>query len=82
MEIILPKTIDARTAITTDKVSYESIIDSQDYKTVVSEITFANDELGNPIKKILVLWEGDQYDAIGQWTDSQAEARIVELLTS
>ena len=33
------------------------------------------EELEQPI----VLWEGDAYDAIGQWTDVQVEARLVEL---
>lgn len=80
MEIILSKTIDARSSILTDKVSYTTITDSQDYKTVVTEVLMAYDELGNPINRILVLWEGEEYDAIGQWTDEQAEARIKELL--
>lgn len=82
MEIILSKTIDARSSILTDKVSYTTITDSQDYKTVVTEVLMAYDELGNPIKRILVLWEGESYDAIGQWTDEQAEQRIKELLES
>lgn len=82
MEIQLSKQIDARSAIKTDVVSYTTITDSQDYKTVVTELSMAIDELGNPIKRILVLWEGEAYDAIGQWTDEQAEQRIKELLES
>ena len=82
MEIQLSKQIDARSAIKTDVVSYTTITDSQDYKTVVTELSMAIDELGNPIKRILVLWEGEAYDAIGQWTDEQAEERIKELLES
>ena len=31
-----------------------------------------------PLK--LVLWEDASYDAIGNWTQAQAEARIIELL--
>ena len=27
------------------------------------------------------LWEGDSYDAIGQWTEDQAKARILELFS-
>ena len=30
--------------------------------------------------KALVLWSGEAYDAIGDWTQAQAEARILELL--
>jgi hypothetical protein len=82
MEIQLSKQIDARSAIKTDVVSYTTITDSQDYKTVVTELSMAIDELGNPIKRILVLWEGEAYDAVGQWTDEQAEQRIKELLES
>jgi hypothetical protein len=82
MEIQLSKQIDARSAIKTDVVSYTTITDSQDYKTVTTELSMAIDELGNPIKRILVLWEGEAYDAIGQWTDEQAEQRIKELLES
>lgn len=80
MEILLSKQIEARTSIVTDKVYYSSIIDSQEYKNVITEITLASDEFGNPITKTLVLWENEGYDAIGQWTDEQAEARIKELL--
>lgn len=82
MEIQLSKQVDARSAIKTNIVSYTTITDSQDYKTVTTELSMAIDELGNPIKRILVLWEGEAYDAIGQWTDEQAEQRIKELLES
>ena len=82
MEVQLSKQVDARSAIKTDIVSYTTITDSQDYKTVTTELSMAIDELGNPIKRILVLWEGEAYDAIGQWTDEQAEQRIKELLES
>ena len=33
------------------------------------------EELDGPI----VLWEGDAYDAMGQWTDANVEARLTEL---
>jgi len=29
----------------------------------------------------LILWSGDDYNNIGQWTDEQADARILELLS-
>lgn len=30
----------------------------------------------------IILWEGAAYDAIGQWTDTDAQARLVELLSN
>jgi hypothetical protein len=33
------------------------------------------EELDEPV----VLWEGDAYDTIGQWTDSDVTARIKEI---
>jgi len=32
------------------------------------------------IPEALVLWEGDAYDTIGQWTDANVKARIKELI--
>ena len=34
----------------------------------------------HPALAPVVLWRGPAYDAIGDWTESQAEARINELL--
>jgi hypothetical protein len=30
----------------------------------------------------IVLWEGAAYDAAGQWTDADVEARLIELYNS
>jgi hypothetical protein len=30
----------------------------------------------------IVLWEGAAYDAVGQWTDANVEARLIELYNS
>ena len=30
----------------------------------------------------LLLWEGAEYDAIGQWTNLDVETRIIELISS
>jgi len=35
-----------------------------------------------PFYKTLTLWEGESYDAVGDYTQSQAEARFLELLGS
>lgn len=30
----------------------------------------------------LILWQGDDYDLAGNWTQTQAETRIIEILTA
>jgi len=30
----------------------------------------------------LLLWQGEEYDAIGQWTDADVAHRIVEILST
>lgn len=81
-QITLPKEIFAQQPILTSVVEYTSIVDSLSNKMVVTEITYHKFDDGSKIIKPLILWEGEAYDAIGQWTDEQAEARIIELLTS
>lgn len=49
-----------------------TIIDNSNRKSVVAKI------LGIP--KALVLWENQEYINIGDYTQAQAEARILELL--
>lgn len=34
----------------------------------------------HPSMKLLVLWKGEEYDTLGDWTQNQAENRIIELL--
>lgn len=33
-----------------------------------------------PIGRRMILWSGDEYDAAGQFTDAQVDARVAELL--
>jgi len=33
-----------------------------------------------PCPKTITLWSGEEYDAIGDWTQKQAEQRVLELL--
>lgn len=53
-----------------NNISIDHYIDSPSYKTVTSYTK----QLG-----AIVIWEGAAYDAIGQWTDSDVEARLLEL---
>jgi hypothetical protein len=34
----------------------------------------------HPASRPLLVWRGDAYDAVGDWTQAQAEAKILELL--
>ena len=34
------------------------------------------------LEEAIVLWEGAAYDAAGQWTDTDVEARLTELYNS
>ena len=78
-QIILDKTIYAQQPIQTDVVYYETIVDNSALKVVTTEVTLYQYP---QITKSLILWEGAEYDRIGQWTDAEAEARIKELLES
>ena len=49
-----------------------TIIDNSKRKSVVAQI--------RPVPRPLVLWEKEAYDAIGDYTQAQAEARVTELL--
>lgn len=49
-----------------------TIIDSNDRKSVIVKI--------DPCQRPLVLWENESYDAVGDYTQAQVEARINELL--
>ena len=82
MEIQLSKTIEVRTSITTDIINYGAIIDNQDCKVVYTDVVLAVDEQGMPISKQLILWQNEDYDQVGQWTDEQAIQRIKDLLES
>lgn len=55
---------------TISKITITEITDSADRKTV----TATTSEVGR-----IVLWKGDAYDAIGQWTDTDVTNRIKEL---
>ncbi len=64
--IVQPAQTVQKTTLTIDR-----IIDNYSEQKAVAWIT----ELREPV----VLWEGDAYTAIGQWTDSDVQARILEL---
>lgn len=54
----------------TKKISIAKIIDNPGTRTV-AVMTLKN--------RLFVLWKGDAYDAIGNWTNEQVEERVREL---
>ena len=58
------------TQIKATEIKVKQIVDSAETKKVVA----FTDKAGK-----IILWEGAAYDAIGQWTDSDVQARITEL---
>lgn len=63
-------TIRERQSSVVDKIEILQLIDIPINKTVLA----ATREVGR-----ITLWEGDAYDAIGQWTDQDVINRINEL---
>lgn len=61
--------------IETDKISIDTLTD--DGQSVVARISFYN---SGGYSKNIVLWDGQEYINIGEWTDTQVEIRIKELL--
>jgi hypothetical protein len=68
---IVLRTIPAKT-ITANEIEIKYIVDFYDEKKVVA---YTNSMLGE-----IVLWEGDIYTQIGQWTDDDVTNRIFEIL--
>jgi hypothetical protein len=56
---------------TVEKLTVRSIVDFPGERRVSAQIK----ELGEPV----ILWSGDAYDAIGQWTDTDVQNRLNEL---
>lgn len=59
--------------VTLSEVSVLRMIDKPGEKLVVVQ----TDEVGE-----IILWEGDAYDAIGQWTDLDVKTRLIEILSA
>jgi hypothetical protein len=55
----------------------ESQTDSPIAKTVTARVSVEN---VGPVS--FVLWSGAAYDSIGNWTQEQADARVLELIES
>jgi hypothetical protein len=53
-----------------NNISIDHYIDSPSFKTVT-----AYTKQHGPI----ILWEGEAYDVVGQWTDADVQARLLEM---
>ena len=59
----------------TDKISVDLVWD--DGSKVTARISFFS---STGLTKELILWEGSEYDTIGQWTDQDVDNRLKYLL--
>jgi hypothetical protein len=73
MHILLSNPIARQSTIGAFEIA--SITDKPGDRLVTAEVAV---ESVGPLT--LTLWEGDAYDAIGQWTDSDARARVEQLI--
>ena len=74
MQLSTPVTLTvAEEELTLDKLD-PIIIDDSGRKFIIARL--------HPVLRPLPLWRGAEYDTAGDWTQSQAEARILELLGS
>jgi len=70
-EIVVAPAIPQQT-IMIDKIEVLTI--SDDLSSVKAAV------IVNDYSKVITLWEGEEYENIGDWTQEQANARIIELL--
>jgi endoglucanase Acf2 len=75
IQLKTPKEIVTKESVTVNNVSLNFIID--DMTKVVATITISDTNL-NQIQ--LVLWDGQDYINIGQYTDEDITTRIIELI--
>lgn len=73
------KTIEVKSSTPSETVSVSevdliSITDNATDKKIVALVEI------NGVQKAITLWEDDAYDAIGDWTQQQANEKIISLL--
>ena len=78
----LLKTIVKQPEIKIDVVGFEvySVTDTPATQTVVAKINLITATGEKHDRSGIVVWQGDAYTTAGQWTDSQLEERIAEIL--
>ena len=78
--ITLQTPVTIQEAITSSEVSVDCYVDNPNTKTVDVNLMIGFNANGDAVYRMLQLWKDEDYDAIGQWTASDAEERIIELL--
>lgn len=77
IKIELPSKVKVKTLgnkeVEIEKIEIFEIVDSNNKRTVTALC------INHPTK--IVLWEGDEYDAIGEWTTQNVTDRVLELYT-
>lgn len=82
--IILNQSVIVVQPVSTHKFNIDLITDSPKDKTVIAQVYPLDEVTEEPIQgtaKLLTLWEGVEYDNIGNWTQEQANDKIIEMLT-
>jgi len=83
--IITPTNVTVIQAVETTKFQLDFISDNPKEKTVIAQV-YPLDAVSEQVLqgqvRFLTLWSGSEYDAIGNWTQQQAETRIIEILVS
>ena len=78
----LIKTIVTQPEIKINVVGFEvtSVLDNPINKTVTANVNLITDTGEKYDRSGVIVWQGEAYDLAGQWTDSQLEERIAEVL--
>lgn len=67
-------------AVTTTRIEIFSVVDFAAEKRITAQVLFYTNTDTYIDQTELVLWSGDAYDTIGQWTDQDVIDRVEELL--
>jgi len=77
--IQLPHSIIIQGPIIENSFKILEVIDNFNDKTVNARIEIGST---NPIRNNFIVWQGDDYDQIGDWTTSQINNKVSEIITN
>jgi hypothetical protein len=79
--INLPNEYIYQPQLETMTVTVAKYVDNPEYQWVMAHLCMNDITSPDAFYIDLMLWEGQEYVDIGQWTDDEAEARIIQLLS-